>query len=55
MGRAGKKQRRRPKINDGKQSEKFKQAARELGAVEGSHAFDRVLDQMIPPKLKGKK
>jgi len=46
MGKAGEKQKRTPKIKDKKQSERFKEAARELGADESSDAFDRVLDEM---------
>ena len=46
MGKAGEKQKRRPKIKDKKQSERFKEAARQLGADEKSEAFDDVLKQM---------
>ena len=34
MGKRGEKQKRTPKIKDAKQSERFKEAARELGADE---------------------
>jgi hypothetical protein len=54
MGKAGEKQKRRPKIKDAKQSERFKEAARLLGADEDSGAFDRVVDQMARTK-PGKK
>ena len=50
MGKAGEKQKRRPKTKDKKQSERFKEAARELGADESSEAFDRVLGEMARPK-----
>jgi hypothetical protein len=43
MGEAGEKQKRRPKFKDKKQSERFKEAARQLGADESSDAVDRVL------------
>jgi hypothetical protein len=46
MGKAGEKQKRRPKIKDAKQSERFKEAARELGAEESSDAFDRIIGEM---------
>jgi hypothetical protein len=54
MGGAGEKQKRRPKIKDSKQSERFKQAARELGADESSDAFDRVVDEMAKPDRTSK-
>jgi hypothetical protein len=50
MGKAGEKQKRRPKIKDKKQSERFKEAARELGADEGSDAFDRIVEEMARSK-----
>jgi hypothetical protein len=47
MGKpAGVKQKRTPKIKDAKQSERFKEAARELGADEDSDALDRIVKQM---------
>jgi hypothetical protein len=51
MGKpAGGKQKKTPKIKDSKQSERFKEAARELGADESSDAFDRVVDEMAKAK-----
>jgi len=55
MGKAGEKQKRRPKIKDKKQSERFKEAARLLGADQGTDAFDRVVDQMARTKAPRKK
>jgi hypothetical protein len=56
MGRVkGAKQKRRPKIKDSKQSERFKEAARELGADVESDAFERVLKEMTRTKGKGSK
>ena len=55
MGRAGEKQKRRPKIKDVKQSERFKQMAKELGADESSDAFDRVIKEMAKRKEDAKK
>lgn len=46
MGKAGEKQKRRPKIKDTKQSERFKEAARELSAEEAAPEFDKILDEM---------
>jgi hypothetical protein len=54
MGKAGEKQKRRPKIKDKRQSERFKETAREIGADESSDAFDRVLKEMAPPKTETK-
>ena len=50
MGKAGEKQKRRPKFKDKKQSERFKEAARELGAEGSNDAFDRVLKQLARQK-----
>jgi hypothetical protein len=41
MGKVGEKQKQPPKIKDKKQSERIKEAARELGADEDSGALDR--------------
>jgi len=54
MGKAGEKQKRRPKIKDKKQSERFKETARQLGADEVSGDFDsvvRALAKVVPPLL----
>jgi hypothetical protein len=53
MGKAGEKQKRRPKIKDKRQSERFKETAREIGADESSDVFDRVVKEMARPKPKG--
>jgi hypothetical protein len=50
MGKAGEKQKRKPKIKDKRQSERFKETAREVGADEESDAFDRIVKQMAKPK-----
>lgn len=55
MGKAGEKQKRRPKIKDKKQSERFNEAARQLGADEPGDAFDRVLGEMARKTDEGKK
>jgi hypothetical protein len=46
MGKAGEKQKRKPKIKDKKQSERFKETAREIGADQSGGAFDRILQEM---------
>jgi hypothetical protein len=46
MGKAGEKQKRRPKFKDKKQSERFKEAARKLGLDQPSDAFDRIVTEM---------
>jgi hypothetical protein len=46
MGKIGEKQKRRPKISDKKQSERFKETAREVGADEPSDAFDRIVGEL---------
>jgi len=55
MGKAGEKQKRTPKIKDAKQSERFKEAARELGAEEDTGALDRIVKQMATAKPSKKK
>lgn len=46
MGKIGEKQKKKPKISDKKQSERFKETAREIGADEASDAFDRIVGEM---------
>jgi hypothetical protein len=55
MGKAGEKQKRKPKISDKKQSERFKETAREIGADESSDAFDEIIEAMAPKKLPSPK
>jgi hypothetical protein len=55
MGKKGEKQKPRPKYKDKKQSERFKEAARLLGAEQGTDAFDQIIKQMAPPKTRSKK
>lgn len=52
MGKVGEKQKRTPKIKDAKQSERFKEAARELGADDDSGALDRLVREMAQHKSK---
>jgi hypothetical protein len=51
MGKAGEKQKKKPKYTGKKQSERFKETARELGADKSSDAFDRTLAKLAPQKL----
>jgi hypothetical protein len=46
----GVKQKRRPVLKDKKQSERFKEAARELGADESTDTFERVVNEMVRQK-----
>jgi hypothetical protein len=55
MGKLGEKQKRKPKIKDKRQSERFKEAARELGADQPSDAFDHIVSEMARPKADQKK
>jgi hypothetical protein len=51
MGKVGEKQKRTPKIKDKKQSERFREAARELGADDDDKdALDRIVKQMASTK-----
>jgi hypothetical protein len=52
MGRKDEKQKHRPKIKDKRQSERFKEAARQLGADEGSDAFDQILKKLTTEKRR---
>lgn len=52
MGKAGEKQKRRPLKTDKKQSERFKEAARELGVDENTETLERVFEKLVPPKKK---
>jgi hypothetical protein len=46
MGKAGEKQKRRPKFKDKEQSERFKEAARILGADKNTDALDRIVREI---------
>jgi hypothetical protein len=50
MGKLGEKQKRKPKIKDKRQSERFKETARQVGANEPSDAFDEILAAMAGRK-----
>ena len=46
MGRKGEKQKRRPKIKDKRQSERFKKTAEEVEAVQPSNFFERIIGEL---------
>ena len=50
MGKAGEEQKRKPKTKDAKQSERFKEAARALGADTDTDALDRIVKELAPVK-----
>jgi hypothetical protein len=50
MGKKDEKQKRIPKIKDKRQSERFKEAARELGADLASDVFDKIVGAMAQKK-----
>jgi hypothetical protein len=50
MGKAGEKQKRHPKIKDKKQSERFKEAARAIGADQSDDGFERIVTQLAQTK-----
>ena len=45
MGKAGEKQKRKPKFEDKKQSERFKETARQIGADQAG-AIDQIIGEM---------
>jgi hypothetical protein len=58
MGKAGEKQKKKPKIKDKRQSERFKETAREIGADQESDAFGvlvRELARQVPEPRRPKK
>jgi len=55
MGKLGEKQKKKPKIKDKRQSERFKQAAREVGADRSSDAFDEILTALARTKPRDEK
>jgi hypothetical protein len=52
MGKAGEKQKKKPKIKDKRQSERFKETARQVGADQESNAFARLVSELAkqPPE-----
>jgi hypothetical protein len=54
MGKAGEKQKKKPKITDSRQSERWRETARELGCDESEDAFARAFDKIVVPRKKQK-
>jgi hypothetical protein len=52
MGKAGEKQKRKPKLTDKRQYERFVETARELGCDESEEAFDQAFRKIVPPKRR---
>lgn len=52
MGKAGTKQKRKPKLTDKKQSERFKEIARNLRADEAIENFEVVFRKIVPSKTR---
>ena len=52
MTKPGEKQKRKPKIKDKRQSDRFKETARELGADQESDVFARLVTEVakLPPE-----
>jgi hypothetical protein len=52
MTKPGEKQKRKPKIKDKRQSERFKETARQLGADQESDVFARLVTEVakLPPE-----
>jgi len=55
MGKAGEKQKRTPKNQDKRQSERFRETARELGCDESEETFDQAFRKIVPPKTHPRK
>jgi len=52
MGKAGEKQKQRPKKTDKAQYERFVQTARELRCDEDQEQFEKVFSKIVPPKRR---
>lgn len=50
MTKPGEKQKRRPRVKDKKQSERFKEAARQVGADQESDTLGRIVTEMARRK-----
>lgn len=56
MSKQAKKKKAKPKLTDKEQSERFKEAARELGVDESGEEFERALDRIVPsPKARNQR
>ena len=52
MGKAGEKQKRKPKLTDKRQSERFRETARKLDCDESEDAFQRAFQKIVLAKIK---
>jgi hypothetical protein len=52
MGKAGEKQKRKPKEKDKRQYERFVEAARKLDVDEDPKTFERAFEKVIPPPAR---
>jgi hypothetical protein len=54
MGKAGEKQKRKPKLTDKRQYERFIETARKLGGndKENVETFERTFAKIVPPKSR---
>ncbi len=55
MGKLGEKQKKKPKLKDKKQSDRFKEMARAIGADNSSDGFDRIVTQLARTKPDSRK
>jgi hypothetical protein len=57
MGKAGEKQKKKPKIKDKRQSERFKETARQVGADQELDLFAWIITEVAkqPPELRRSK
>jgi hypothetical protein len=55
MGKAGEKQKRKPKEKDKRQYERFVEAARKLDADENPETFERAFEKIVPVKAPHRK
>ena len=54
MGKAGEKQKRKPKEKDKRQYERFVETARKLGVDESPERFEQAFEKIVPPKRSHK-
>ena len=55
MGKAGEKQKRKPKMTDKQQYERFVETARKLQCDEREDEFERKFAKIVPPKSPPKR
>jgi hypothetical protein len=55
MGKAGAKQKTKPKLTDKRQYERFVETARMLGCDEDEESFERTFAKIVPPKRRPEK